>query len=304
MESGHDELARAVRATRRRERLGSYLLVAPAVAFLVLVFLVPIALFAWRGVDNAEAWRALPATRAALADWDGEGLPPEPAFAALLSDVKALDRSVAAALGRRLNYSEAGLRSMVIGLHGLSVDPAQPVAEQLIAANPRWGEHRTWQVIASESGRLTPYYLLRALDLEWRDGQIANAGSEDGATFRAIFARTFWISGVVTLLCLVIGFPVAHVLATAKGWFGRLLFVAILLPFWTSVLVRTMSWILLLQQNGILNRLLIDHGIIREPLALIYNRTGVYIAMVHVLLPFFVLPLYGVMQKVDRAQLR
>ena len=82
-----------------------------------------------------------------------------------------------------------------------------------------------------------------------------------------------------------------------------MLFIAILLPFWTSVLVRTMSWILLLQQNGILNRFLIDNGVISQPLALIYNRTGVYIAMVHVLLPFFVLPLYGVMLKVDRAQL-
>ncbi len=136
------------------------------------------------------------------------------------------------------------------------------------------------------------------------DGRLSAASSDDGATFSAIFARTFWIGGIVTLLCLIIGFPVAYVLATAKGWFGRLLFIAILLPFWTSVLVRTMSWILLLQQNGILNRFLIDNGVISEPLALIYNRTGVYIAMVHVLLPFFVLPLYGVMQKVDRAQLR
>ena len=191
---------------------------------------------------------------------------------------------------------------MVIALHGLSLSLQKPVLEQLIALNPRWGEHRIWQVIYNESGRLTPYYLLRALDLQLRDGGLTKASDQDG-TFRVIFARTFWISGIVTLLCLIVGFPVAYVLATAKGWLGRLLFIAVLLPFWTSVLVRTMSWILLLQQNGILNRFLIDHHLISAPLTLIYNCTGVYIAMVHVLLPFFVLPLYGVMLKVDRAQI-
>ena len=304
MQSGGVELARAVRMARGRERLGGYALVAPAILFLALVFFAPIALFAWRSVDNTEAWRALPTTRAALAAWTGTGIPPEPVFSAFVEDVKSLDRPVAAALARRLNYAEPGLRSMVIALHGQKLDPLQPVAAQLMVANPRWGEPRTWQVIDSESGRLTSYYLLRALDLEMVDGRLSGASNDDGATFRAIFARTFWIGGVVTLLCLIIGFPVAYVLATAKGWFGRLLFIAILLPFWTSVLVRTMSWILLLQQNGILNRFLIDNGVISQPLTLIYNRTGVYIAMVHVLLPFFVLPLYGVMQKVDRAQLR
>ncbi|MFZ5676341.1 MAG: ABC transporter permease [Pseudomonadota bacterium] len=304
VETNSSGLARAVRKTRRRERFGGFALTAPAVLFLLLVFFVPLVLFAWRSVDNVDAWRALPQTRAALAVWNAEGLPPDQAFAALVHDIKALDRSTAATLARRLNYSESGMRSMVIGLHGFTIDPARPVAEQMVAANPRWGEHRIWQVLASESGRLTPYYVLRALDLQLVDGALAHADNADGATFRAIYGRTFWISGVVTLLCLLLGFPVAYVLATAEGWFGRMLFVAILLPFWTSVLVRTMSWILLLQQNGILNRFLIDNGIIDEPLALIYNRTGVYIAMVHVLLPFFVLPLYGVMQKVDTAQLR
>jgi len=298
------ELSKAVRRTRRRELLGGYALVAPAVVFLLLVFFAPIALFAGRSVDNSEAWRALPRTRAVLPAWTGSGLPPEPVFSAFAEDVKSLDRPVAAALARRLNYSEPGLRSMVIALHGQTIDAQLPVAQQLIAASPRWGAPRTWQVIASESGRLTSYYMLRALDLEMVAGRVAAVQNDEGATFRAIFARTFWISGVVTLLCLIIGFPVAYVLASAKGWFGRLLFIAILLPFWTSVLVRTMSWILLLQQNGILNRFLMDNGVITEPLALIYNRTGVYIAMVHVLLPFFVLPLFGVMQKVDRAQLR
>ena len=304
MERHGAELAAAVRATRRREHRGGLLLVAPAVLFLLMVFVAPIALFTWRSVDNSEAFAALPRTRAVLAGWESAGLPPEAAFAALNADLKALERSDAAALARRLNYSESGLRSAVIALHGLAIDPQKPAAAQMIAANPRWGEHRTWQVIASESHRLTAYYLLRALDLEMADGALATVRNAEGATFRAIFARTFWISAVVSVLCLLLGFPVAYVLATAKGWFARILFVAVLLPFWTSVLVRTLSWILLLQQNGILNRFLIDHGIITEPLALIYNRTGVYIAMVHVLLPFLVLPLYGVMLRIDRAQLR
>jgi putative spermidine/putrescine transport system permease protein len=298
------DISRAVRKTHWRGQLGGLALVAPALLFLLFSFFAPVALFATRSVDNVDAWQALPKTRAALSGWDKVGTPPEGAFQALVEDVQALDRTVAAALGRRLNYAEPGLRSMVIALHGLKLDPARPAKEQLTSTNPRWEEHRTWQVIDSESGWLTGYYLLRSLDLEYADGEIRNASSEDGATFRAIFGRTFWISGIVTLLCLVVGFPVAYVIASSRGVLQKVLFVAVLLPFWTSVLVRTMSWILLLQKNGILNTFLIDHGIIDDPLLLIYNRTGVYIAMVHVLLPFFVLPLYGVMTKVDRAQLR
>ena len=304
MEIGGLELTRALRATRRRQQIGALTLVAPALIFLIVVFAIPLALFTFRSVDNAETWSVLPLTRDALANWDGKNLPPEAVYAALATDVQAIERSAAATLGRRLNYSEPGMRSLVISLHGLKLDPARPAAPQMIAANARWGEHRIWQVIDSESGRLTPYYALRALDLQLADGRIMAASNEDSATFRSIFARTFWISGIVTLVCLIVGFPVAYVLATAKGWFGRILFISILLPFCTSVLVRSMSWILLLQQNGILNRFLMDIGLISSPLTLIYNRTGVYIAMVHVLLPLFVLPLYGVMLKVDRALLR
>lgn len=298
-----EEIGRSVRRVRRRELGAGLLFVLPAILFLAAVFVAPLALFIWRSVDNESAFAALPDTRTALAGWDGEGLPPEAAFAALVADVKRLDRPGAAVLGRRLNYSDAGFRSRVLALYGLAVDAGKPLARQLVAADPAWGKTRTWDILQAESGRFTAYYLLRALDLERIGGSLRPVAGED-ATFRVVFARTFWISGVVSLLCLLLGFPVAYVLATASGVWGKILLLLVLLPFWTSVLVRTTSWILLLQQNGILNRFLINYGIIGEPLALIYNRTGVYIAMTHVLLPLFVLPLYGVMLKVDRAQLR
>lgn len=297
-------LARTVRAARRREHRGGLLLVAPAIVFLLLVFFAPIASFAWRSVDNSESSAALPQTRQALLDWDGTDLPPESVYTAFLADVTSQSRNVVAVLARRLNYAEPGLRSAVIALRNIQIDTQRPVATQMMEYNGRWGDHRTWQVIAGESHPVTPYYLLRALDLGLVDGEIVRVINAEGGSFRAIFARTFSISALVSFFCLLLGFPVSYVLATGQGWFSRSIFVAVLLPFWISILVRNLSWIILLQQNGVLNRFLVDNGFIAEPLALIYNRFGIYLAMVHVLLPFFVLPLYSVMLKVDQVQLR
>jgi putative spermidine/putrescine transport system permease protein len=111
--------------------------------------------------------------------------------------------------------------------------------------------------------------------------------------------NTIAISGTVTLLCLLLGYPLAYAMARAGPRMRRLLIFIVLLPFWTSVLVRTFAWMVLLQRNGIVNKTLIETGLISDPLRLIYNRTGVLIGMTHVLLPFMVLPLYAVMQRID-----
>ena len=122
--------------------------------------------------------------------------------------------------------------------------------------------------------------------------------------FRNVLGRTLWISAVVTLMCLLLGYPVAFFIAQQPPSRASLLLFLVLLPFWTSLLVRTVAWVVLLQREGILNNLLLSLGLITEPIRMIFNRFAVYVAMVHVLLPFMVLPLYAVMKGISPTYVR
>jgi ABC-type spermidine/putrescine transport system permease subunit I len=119
------------------------------------------------------------------------------------------------------------------------------------------------------------------------------------ALYAKVAWNTIWLSVTVTLLCLILGYPVAYTLANGQPTTRRLLMIAILLPLWTSILVRSFAWMVLLQDGGIINRTLIDIGLIRSPLSLIYNSTGVLIAVTQVQLCLMVLPIYSVMAKID-----
>jgi putative spermidine/putrescine transport system permease protein len=120
---------------------------------------------------------------------------------------------------------------------------------------------------------------------------------------RPVYLRVFWntveISLSVTLLTLLIGYPVAYTMAHSGERLRRFLLLVVLVPFWTSLLVRTYAWMVLLQRNGLINNALLGLGIIDEPAALIYNRLGVLIGMVQVQLPFMILPLYSVLTRID-----
>jgi putative spermidine/putrescine transport system permease protein len=302
---GGAALATRVQRVNRRRNLRSAFLIAPAALFLLAIFIAPIAVFLFRSVDNVEIRGALPRTIAALATWNRSALPGDRAFAALAADLRSLDSEEAALLGRRLNYVIPGYRSLVTRtadrVRALGVDPGR---DALVEIDPRWGDRLYWTAIANDSGRLTSYFALSAVDLAIApDGAIVAAPS-GRAVFRDVLGRTFWISGIVTLLCLAVGFPVAWVLANVPTRIASILLVFVLLPFWTSTLVRTTAWVLLLQREGLVNQLLIWLGLIREPLALIFNRAGVYIAMTHVLAPFLILPLYSVMKGIPREHMR
>lgn len=115
-----------------------------------------------------------------------------------------------------------------------------------------------------------------------------------------VFGNTLLVSLLVTLLTLALAWPIAYVLTRVKGLKFLLLLYGVLFPFWISVLVRTFSWMLLLERNGPINRLLMGLGVTDHPLALLFNETGVIIGMVHVLLPYAILPLYSAMNRIDR----
>ncbi|MCW1413813.1 ABC transporter permease subunit [Rhizobium sp. 1AS11] len=114
-----------------------------------------------------------------------------------------------------------------------------------------------------------------------------------------VLLSTLRLSAEVTAVCLLLGYPVAYLMIrTGRRW-AQVLTILVVLPMWTSVLVRSYAWIVVLGRNGIINQLLTDSGLIAEPLPLLYNRFGVYVGMVHIMLPYMILPLYAAMKRVD-----
>ena len=114
-----------------------------------------------------------------------------------------------------------------------------------------------------------------------------------------VLTNTFWIALISTVTCLLVGYPFAYLMTIVPGRLAGLLLIAVLLPFWSSLLVRTFAWQVILRDTGIINRFLLDLGVIDSPLTLIRTTSGVIIGMSHILLPFMVLPLYAVMRRID-----
>ncbi|AHG69942.1 binding--dependent transport system inner membrane component family protein [Burkholderia pseudomallei MSHR146] len=283
------------------------LLVAPLAIFLLLVFVVPIGALLTRAVQNPEIATALPRTVAALSNWDRKAAPADAAYAALAADLaQVADGEAMGALARRLNTEIPGYRSLVAktarampltGDANAPLAPAQTRAK-LIELDERWGDAAYWQAIAKNGGRYSPFYLLAALDHKQDGfGSIVPA-DPDQSIYLAVFGRTLLIGFAVTLFALALGYPLAYWISTLPERRANLTMILVLIPFWTSVLVRVAAWIVLLQSEGLVNRALIDTGLISQPLALLFNRVGVYISMTHILLPFMILPLYSVMKSI------
>jgi len=301
-------LKRRLRRVERARQLRHAALILPLLLFLGFTFLVPIGTMLWHSVDYPDVARVLPRSVAALKGWNGQALPDEAAFAALAADLDqaARDQTTPAA-AKRLNYDVNGFRSLLMNTaRHLEAAPAAAgeAKATLLDIDPRWGDLESWGAIHRAAGPLTGFYLLAALDLHrTADGHIVGTPAEQ-AVYVEVLLRTLAIGFIVTALCLLLGFPTAYVLAALPARQSNLLMIFVLLPFWTSLLVRICAWIVLLQGNGLVNGLLQWLGLVEQPLRLIFNRTGVYIAMTHVLLPFMILPLYSSMKAISPATMR
>ncbi len=280
-------------------------LIAPLFVVVVASFIVPLLVTLYTAIGNPEVRQTLPLTTGALRDWNGEGLPPEAAFAAVIAELaQAQEGQAIGQLSRRLNFEQTGLRTLLLKTARAKETLAAPYRESLVALDTRWGDTELWQLLKRNTGTLTPLFLLRSLDLTLTPaGSVAQAPKED-AVFLPLFARTFVISFWVTVLCVVIGYPVAYTLSTLSQRAANIGMALVLVPFWTSILVRTTAWFILLQREGPVNALLRGLSIVDEPVTMIFTRFAVYVAMVHVLLPFVVLPLYSVMKGLDPVYLR
>ncbi len=298
--------ARAVRRAERPARRTALLLAAPALLFLLITFVVPIGVLLANSVANPETRAVLPATLSALQSWNGQGVPDEPVFAALAGDLRRAhaDRT-AARLGRRLNYELPGLRSTVLAGARLAARlHAGPYRPAFLAQDPAWGQQATWRIIRRNGWAVTPYYLLTALDLrQTASGGIAPVPA-DSAIFLRLLGRTLGIAAAVTLATLLLGYPLAHLMSSAPAGFARIALLCVLMPLWTSLLVCTTAWVVLLQNNGVVNELLLRLGLAAHPVPLIYTRFGTLAAMAQMQLPFTILPIYSVMRRIPPAQMR
>ena len=305
-------LRRSLARAEKQRQWRAIGLTLPLLLFLALTFLVPIGVLLKRAVENPEVANALPRTAAALQGWNREGTPPPQAFASLVDDLAHLpDSADAGALARRLNSEMPGARSLVMTTYRALPLPrttpsstAPEIQAALLALDPRWAEAPYWQAIAKNASRWTPDYLLSSVDLRRNAKGAVERVEPEQRAFGRILLRTFEISLTVTLWCLVLAYPLAYWLTTLSTRRANVLMILVLVPFWTSILVRVAAWIVLLQSEGLVNHALQNLHLINQPLALLFNRTGVVVAMVHILLPFMILPLYSVMQNVPPTYLR
>ena len=181
-------------------------------------------------------------------------------------------------LSKRLNMELAGYRSLLTKTARALPFRETPASyqEALEALDERWGDPAFWQIIQRNDSAVTGYYLLAALDHRIDElGELAKV-SPDQAVYLDIFARTFWMGLVITVVCLLLAYPLAYLLANLPARQSNLLMILVLLPFWTSILVRVAAWIVLLQSGGLINGALLKMGLIDEPLQLVFNRTGVH----------------------------
>ncbi|WP_413628920.1 ABC transporter permease [Herbaspirillum frisingense] len=307
------QLKRELHAAQTRKRLGALALIAPLAIFLLLTFVAPIVALLQRAVENPEVASTLPQTVAVLSRWDRKAALPDQAYAALAEDLaRAKEETTAGNLARRLNIEIAGSRSLVMGttrampLRDAAGKPLAPAAarEAISARNTLWGQPDIWRVIAQNGSVYSPYYLLASLDLRQNVFGDIEAAAPESAIYRTIFGRTLWMSAVVTLITLLLAYPLAYWLSTMSERRANLLMILVLIPFWTSILVRVAAWIVLLQSEGLVNKALMLAGLTQSPLELVFNRVGVYISMTHILLPFMILPLYSVMKSVPPTYLK
>ncbi|CAH2903777.1 MAG: Spermidine/putrescine import ABC transporter permease protein PotB (TC 3.A.1.11.1) [uncultured Paraburkholderia sp.] len=302
-------LKRELKAVEAKKRTKAMLLVAPLAVFLLLIFVVPIGALLTRAVQNPEVVSALPRTLHTLAGWERTAPPPDSAYAALAADLTSLsDGEKRGALARRLNIEIPGYRSLVAKAaramplagdegHRAALTPKE-VHAKLVEVDPRWDEISYWQAIEKNSSAYSPFYLLASLDHKQDAfGHIVQTDPEQ-QIYLAVFGRTFIIGAVVTICALLLGYPLAYWISTLPERRANLVMILVLIPFWTSILVRVAAWIVILQSEGLVNKALIGSGLIHAPLALLFNRVGVYISMTHILLPFMILPLYSVMKSV------
>ncbi len=300
-------LKAALAMAQRRAKWRAFLLVLPLLAFVILTFIVPIIKMLERSVYHEGFSSSAPSLDAWFASNPPSGDIPEAAYVALVSDLRLMQKEKTAGLaGARINYTVPGtisvFKSAARGAEALQ----PPFKDAMISSNPFWGQPEMWVAMRNASSPWTSDFYMVSTDLKRTADNGLMRVEPEQRIYIYLFVKTFVLSLVITVFCLLLAFPIAHLLAVLPMAKANLLMILVLLPFWTSLLVRTSSWIALLQEQGVINDLMVWLGVLGDDgrVRMIYNQTGTLIVMTHILLPFMVLPLYSVMKVIPPSYAR
>ncbi|WP_127112571.1 ABC transporter permease [Shimia sediminis] len=305
-------LKRSLNRALRLQKMRALALIAPLLLFVLLTFIIPIGQMLFRSVENDIVATTLPRTVVALQSWDAASgvAPDEAVYTALAADLHdAAKAKTHTRVGSRLNYETPGISSLFrkAGRKAKKwdVEADGPFKEQFIKIAKGWGDPDVWRTIQTYSPKYTNGYFLNAADMQ-KGADGAEIRPESERIYITLFKRTLIMSLIITGSCIVLAYPVAWILANLPAAKANLLMILVLLPFWTSLLVRTSAWKVMLQQQGVINDVLVWLGLVADDarLVMINNQLGTIIAMTHILLPFMILPMYSVMQTIQPTYLR
>ena len=291
-----------------RRKLRAVALVLPPMLFLIILFVVPIGNLLTRSVDNTLLTEALPRTFTAFEAWDRKTLPQEPMFEAMFLDLTTAEKYVLGKTSTRLNYEKPGWKSLIkkSTRKFRKKIKGPPYKAAMINIDKRWADITFWQSLGAVKKSPTLGYFLNAIDRQYDVNRNVIMKPEERRVYVMLWWRTFALSLIVTVGCLLLAYPVAHLLATLPLRYSNLLMICVLMPFWTSLLVRIVAWMVMLQQNGVINSTLVWIGILADDnrLPMMYNFTGTVIVMIQILLPFMILPIYSVMKTIPPSYMR
>ena len=301
-------LKKSLQLSLRREKLRAFGLVAGPALFILILFVWPIYTLFLKSIDDNLVNDVLPRTMAIYEQWDGQDLPGEQHYEAMFLDLTTAEKLQIGKVSTRMNYAKSGWKSLIKKSNRKfkKLDPNQPLKVQMINAEKRWGDIEFWLSLGIMKDRVTAGYYWNAVDRTYDSKKNVIMQPENRQVYVMFWKRTLLVSTIVTIACLILAYPVAYLLATLPLRTSNLLMICVLMPFWTSLLVRIVAWMIMLQQQGVLNDSLVGLGIISDDnrLPLMYNFNGTIIVMTQVLLPFMILPLYSVMRGISPTYMR
>ena len=298
----------SLKKAERKNKIKAFLLVGPLLLFILITFVFPIGDMLFRSVDDRMITKMLPNTFKALETWDGKELPSEEVYKAFYDDFYPLAMAKKSGkLYQRLNYEKSGFSS---GLKKTNRKVKKfkegNYKEQFMKTHKIWRKVEYWAALKNTAPNWSYAKYLKGLDLKFDDDRNIIQQDEDRRIHKILWMRTLNVAFWVTVFCFILAYPISHLLATLPMKYSNLLMICVLLPFWTSLLVRTSSWMVLLQQQGPVNDLIVWLGLAADDNRpeLMYNVIGTFVAMTQILLPFMVLPLYSVMKTISPSLMR
>ncbi|MGI9350262.1 MAG: ABC transporter permease [Rhizobiaceae bacterium] len=298
--------------TTRKMRMRALLLTLPLVLFLMLSFVFPIGDMLVRSFKNPAGSNVVPNFAELIQNWDGNDYPPDEMIKVFVEDlanarkVREVGKTVGN-LATRINYEIPGTRSLFTKTARKAGKITEgPYLDALIEIDKKWENQNVWKTLKRATRDYTLSFYLAATDRKFDEQENIVQADELYRIYLPILWKTLWLSALITFLCFIIAYPVSYLLSTLPLRTSNLLMILVLLPFWTSLLVRTSAWIAMLQKEGIINNTLVFLGFISDDsrIQMIYNAQGTVISMVHILLPFMILPLYSVMKTIPPSYMR